>query len=139
MVSYSLDTSVVTRLGSKPEVDAALTEVIDEGEAIGRCSIVDLEFCSSAKNAEQWDHRFGLLNEFDPSHDVTQDHLRLALRMQRDLAQAGLSGRKIPDLIIAAVAITSETTLLHYDRDFEHIANVAPLQHRWIVAPGSVD
>ena len=95
-MSYSLDTSVLTRLGLKPEVDVALEHIVDQGEGIDRCAIVDLEFCSSAKNADQWDRLYGLLSEFDTGQDVTREHIQRALLLQRDLAAAGLAGRKVP-------------------------------------------
>jgi predicted nucleic acid-binding protein len=60
-------------------------------------------------------------------------------RSQRDLARAGLSGRKLPDLLIAAVAIDAGLTLIHYDADFDHIATVSELDHQWIVPRGTID
>ncbi|MEO8095927.1 MAG: hypothetical protein ABI632_13485, partial [Pseudolysinimonas sp.] len=43
------------------------------------------------------------------------------------------------DTLIAAYAIKNDVTLLHYDRDFEHIASVTPaLKHQWIVPRGSL-
>ena len=56
-----------------------------------------------------------------------------------DLAKAGLAKRKVPDLIIAAVAINHGLTLIHYDADFEFIASVSELKHQWIVDRGSTD
>jgi predicted nucleic acid-binding protein len=44
------------------------------------------------------------------------------------------------DTLIAAYALHNDATVLHYDRDFEHIAVVTPeFRHEWIVARGSVD
>jgi hypothetical protein len=38
------------------------------------------------------------------------------------------------------VAVERERlTVLHYDRDFEHIAKVTGQSHQWIVPAGSVD
>lgn len=43
------------------------------------------------------------------------------------------------DVIIAAYALLNDTTVLHYDTDFEHIASAVPeMKHRWIVPRGSV-
>ncbi|MEQ1737888.1 MAG: hypothetical protein ABL886_15955 [Rhodoglobus sp.] len=40
------------------------------------------------------------------------------------------------DTLIAAYAIKNDATLLHYDRDFDHIGTVVPeLRHQWIIAP----
>jgi predicted nucleic acid-binding protein len=43
------------------------------------------------------------------------------------------------DLIIAAAAEAAELTVLHYDRDFDHIASVTGQPTEWIAHPGSLD
>jgi predicted nucleic acid-binding protein len=43
----------------------------------------------------------------------------------------------IADLFVSAVALTNDATVLHYDKDFELIADVTPLRHEWIVPRGS--
>jgi predicted nucleic acid-binding protein len=67
-----------------------------------------------------------------------EDH-RDALIMQRDLADRGLRGRKLPDLLIAASAARLNVIVLHYDHDFDLIASVTGQPVAWIVPPGSVD
>jgi predicted nucleic acid-binding protein len=43
------------------------------------------------------------------------------------------------DTLIAAYAMKNDAAVLHYDRDFEHIASVVPgFAHRWIVPRGSI-
>ena len=46
---------------------------------------------------------------------------------------------KGPDCIIAAAAEMRGLTLLHYDRDFDYIAEVTNLSTEWIAPPGSLD
>jgi len=43
----------------------------------------------------------------------------------------------IADLFVSAVALTHDATVLHYDKDFELIADVSGLHHEWIVPRGS--
>jgi predicted nucleic acid-binding protein len=44
------------------------------------------------------------------------------------------------DVAIAAAAVSSDATVLHYDGDFDHIADVFPhLRSKWIVPRGSID
>lgn len=62
-----------------------------------------------------------------------------AKAVQRALADRGLKGRKVPDLIIAAAAELAGLTLLHYDLAFELIASVTGQRQQWIVPRGSVD
>lgn len=59
--------------------------------------------------------------------------------MQRDLADRGQRGRKLPDLLIAASAARLNAMVLHYDHDFDLIASVTGQPVEWIVRPGSVD
>ena len=52
------------------------------------------------------------------------------------LAAAGLKGRKVNDLLIASVAIRLSVPVMHYDRDFAHIASVEPsFAHEWLTPP----
>jgi predicted nucleic acid-binding protein len=135
-VSYLVDTSVLTRL-SKPSVAARLEEVEGGNLAIARCLMTDLEVGSSASNGHQWSVLQGMLEAYISVDVATSDFVD-ALQLQRALAEAGLKGRKPPDLLISALAIRLDLTVLHYDRDFEHVATVSALEHEWIVPAGSV-
>ena len=140
-MSHLLDTSVVTRLShAKPAVFTALEALRTNigGANIARCSMTDLEYGFSAENERQWDTRAADLSVFKLVNVESTD-FQLALALQRDLAKAGLAKRKVPDLVIAAVAINNDHTLVHYDADFEFIATVSALKHEWIVARGSID
>lgn len=136
-LSYLLDTSVLTRL-AKPAVSVRLGEIEDDNLALARCAMTDLELGASASHGKEAAALKGVLDAYVPVEVESQDFHR-ALELQVDLAQAGLKGRKPPDLLIAAVALRLGLTVLHYDRDFEHIGSVSPLLQEWIVTPGSVD
>jgi predicted nucleic acid-binding protein len=45
---------------------------------------------------------------------------------------------KIPDLVIAAVAQQHRATVLHYDSDYDAIADVTGQPTRWIVERGTL-
>ena len=60
-------------------------------------------------------------------------------RTQRRLAKAGLKGRRVPDLVIAAQAELARLTMLHYDADFDLISSVTGQPTLWIPAQGSID
>jgi predicted nucleic acid-binding protein len=47
--------------------------------------------------------------------------------------------RHVPpvDLLISATAERAGVPLIHYDRDYERIALVGALQHRWLVPDGT--
>lgn len=140
-MSHLLDTSVITRVShGKPLVKEALKALKDSvgGANIARCAMTDLEYCFSAENERQWDMRAKDLSVY-ASIAVESTDFTTALDLQRELARVGLAKRKAPDLIIAAVAIRKDLTLVHYDADFDHIAKVSQLKHQWILAAGMVD
>jgi predicted nucleic acid-binding protein len=140
-VSHLLDTSVITRVShAKPAVLMALETLRGElgGTNLARCTITDLEYGFSAENERQWDVRSTDLSVYKLV-DVESPDVHTALEIQRALAKAGLAKRKVPDLIIAAVAINNDLTLIHYDADYEFIASVSALKHAWIVPRGSTD
>ncbi len=50
-----------------------------------------------------------------------------------------MKGRKVPDLLIAAVAELATLTVVHYDADFELIASITGQPTMWIVERGAAD
>jgi predicted nucleic acid-binding protein len=61
-------------------------------------------------------------------------------RELQELLAVGGDHRRVPpvDLLIGAVAEQAEVPLVHYDRDYERIARVSALQHRWLVPDGTL-
>jgi predicted nucleic acid-binding protein len=74
---------------------------------------------------------------------LTADAAARALAAQAQLAAApGVSHRVKPmDLLIAAVAAGAELGVLHYDRDYDTIAEHTPLAFAsvWVAPRGSID
>ena len=134
MSTHLVETSVLTR-HLLPEIERALRPF--QGN-LARCTLTDLELGFSPANARQWDDRQQVLTAFEPV-DVTPEVITRAKTVQRLLADRGLKGRKVPDLIIAAAAELAGLTLLHYDQDFEIIASVTGQPHTWIVPRGTVN
>lgn len=135
-LGHLLDTSVLTRL-REPTVRVAVESLLETGTVqVSRLSCLELGF--SARSADEWREIQRALGLFAVA-DVLDDDHREALIVQRDLAGRGLRGRKLPDLLIAASAVRVNLTVLHYDRDFDHIASVTGQPVEWIVPPGSVD
>lgn len=64
----------------------------------------------------------------------------MALDLQASLAAAGTLRAVGPvDLLIAATAVQHELTVLHYDGDFELLAEADDrVAQRWVVPRGSV-
>jgi predicted nucleic acid-binding protein len=135
-LTWLADTSVLTRLANSA-VRESVAPLVEQGR-VGRCALSDLEVGFSARNANEWDALQRALSVL-PLVDVVSSDLDQARETQRALAATGLKGRKVPDLIIAAVALRKELTVLHYDRDFELIAQVTGQPTRWAVDRGAVD
>jgi predicted nucleic acid-binding protein len=56
------------------------------------------------------------------------------------MAALALKGRhrtSIPDLLLAAIAHIHNAVILHYDSDYERIAEVTGQQHEWIIPRGT--
>jgi predicted nucleic acid-binding protein len=134
-MTYLLDTSAVGRLRF-PAVANRFRKL--DAVGIARAALTDLEVGFSARHGEEWDRLISAV-EMLPLADVRQHHLDRARQVQRLLADRGLKGRKIQDLVIAAVAEASDLRVLHYDADFDHIASVTGQSAEWIVPAGSVD
>ncbi|MGH9918151.1 MAG: PIN domain nuclease, partial [Nitrososphaerales archaeon] len=50
-----------------------------------------------------------------------------------------LRGRKVPDLLVAAAAEDRGLTVLHYDADFDLIAQVTGQPTEWVAGSGTID
>ncbi|MEJ7801209.1 MAG: PIN domain-containing protein [Ilumatobacter sp.] len=134
-MSYLVDTSVLTRLANAT-VRERLRDLAAQG--LHRATITDLEIGFSARNGDEWDGLSVAVGAFDLV-EIHEHHFQRARHVQRLLADKGLKGRKIPDLLIAAIAESTSLNVLHYDADFGHIASITGQSTEWIVARGTID
>ncbi len=135
---YLIDKSALARVGRHPTVQAAL-EQLDEAGVLATNPIIDLEIGYSARNVAEYDSvaadRRGLYQELPITLAVTNR----ARTVQRELAKCGQHrGPGVPDLLIAATAELNGAIVVHYDHDFETIAEITGQPTRWIVPPGTV-
>lgn len=131
-----VDMSVWARV-RKPPVAARLEKLLRDG-LVATCAVVDLELLRSANNREEVEQltlsRAGLAWLSTP--DEVWDRV---LEVQSALsAQGRRTAVKIPDLLVAAVAERHRATVLHYDRDFDTIAEITGQPTEWVVPAGSV-
>lgn len=134
-LTYLVDTSVLKRL-ALAEVRGVVEPLVLSGD-LGRPAICDLEVGYSARNAAEWDRLIGALDVLVPV-ETTTGHVRRALQVQRMLAERSRRGRKVRDLLVAAAAEELDATVLHYDANFDLIAEVTGQRSRWVVPAGSV-
>jgi predicted nucleic acid-binding protein len=133
---YLVDKSALARMPNEA-VRLRLAPLIEAGEA-ATCAIIDLEVLFSARNHEDHErirHRRALAYHSVP---LTEAILQRAIDIQAELSRTGRHRIPIPDLIIAATAEAAGLTLLHYDRDFDLIAEVTKQPAEWVVERGSV-
>lgn len=132
---YLIDKSAWAR-ASHEQVRLVLEPMIDAG-SLATCSITNLEVLYSARNAAEYLAIADELAGF-PEAPIGSDQLNRALDVQMQLAPKGHHRLPIPDLIIAAAAESAELSVLHYDADYERIAEVTGQPNQWIVPRGSV-
>jgi predicted nucleic acid-binding protein len=135
-LTHILDTSVLTRL-NRSTVREAIEERARQGW-LARAGISDLEIGFSARNAAEWDRLASAVKVFELV-ETDSEHMSRARQVQRLLASKHQRGRKVPDLLVAAAAESHGLTVLHYDADFDLIADVTGQSCEWVVAAGSID
>lgn len=133
---YLGDTSAVARL-ARSEVAARLAPLVEAG-LVARCTPTDLEAGFSSPSPRR--HR-ALRREREgwPFVPMDQPVLDRAVEVQDALVETSRHrGAKISDLLIAAAAESAGLVVLHYDRDFDLIAEVTGQPVEWVVPAGSV-
>jgi predicted nucleic acid-binding protein len=121
------------------ELRVAFDEDLVE-EQIATCDMVRLELLYSARNAAEFT---SLRSELDalPHCPIGVDEWKRALEVYEQLArQGGLHHRSVrhPDLLIAAAAEAAGIPVLHYDEDYDRIANITGQDVRWLAQRGSL-
>ncbi len=115
---------------------AGLLRALAADGALYMTEIVALELLYSARTPDDYEARWGDLRTL-PWLRLTEAVAARALDIQRQLAGIGQHRRPIPDLLVAATALEHDATVLHYDHDFDVIAEAAGLSARWIIPPGT--
>jgi predicted nucleic acid-binding protein len=132
---YLADKSALARF-PLPAVNSRLRPLM-EGGLIATCAIVDLEVLYSARSFGDYEAVLEERRSLD-SAPITPEVMATAIDLQHALARRGWHRVSIPDLVIAAAAKHAGLVVLHYDADFERIADVGGADHEWVVPKGSV-
>lgn len=134
---YLVDKSALAR-AQHPAVIDAIGPLIRAG-LIGICGVVEAEMLVSARNVAEHDETRRRLRGFEwlPAPDEAWSWVA---DLQRSLTERGLHRAvPIPDLLIAATAHLHRVTILHYDADFDLIAEITGQPVQWVVPQGSID
>ncbi|MEU6859527.1 PIN domain nuclease [Glycomyces sp. NPDC046736] len=137
VAKFLVDKSAYWRI-QQPLVASRLGPLLDQG-LLGLCRIVEMEMLVSARNSVESDYIRGTFvgHERLTMPDEVWDR---ASEVQNALVGKGLHRKVgIPDLLIAATAERHGVTVLHYDKDFDRIAEVTGQAVEWVVPPGEAD
>ena len=132
---YLVDKSALARMRSEL-VAARLVPILEAGDAAS-CSLIDLEVLYSARNAD--DHRRTRRRRLLAYRHVEMSEVvfERAIEVQGQMAIRGHHRVPIPDLLIAAAAEWHDLIVLHYDKDFDLIAEVTGQPVEWVVERGT--
>ena len=132
MPTFLADKSALTRRDTRPEVREALEPLLLAGE-VATCGIVDLELLYSATSRATYRATAEALRGM-PRVGVEEGCVKRALEVQAMLAERSQHRAvPLPDLLVAACAERASLAILHYDADFERIADLTGQPTRWIV------
>jgi predicted nucleic acid-binding protein len=134
---YLADTSALARLHHLV-VAAVLAPLIEAGVA-ATCGVIEFELGWATRSGTELDQ---LRADRDAGYEWLATHdedWRRALDVQASLWRSGqVRAVGLPDLLIAAVAERERVTVLHYDGDYDFIAQITGQPTQWVVARGTV-
>lgn len=132
---YLADKSALARLHYTP-VARRLGPLLVDG-LVATTPIIDLEVLYSARSPADYEE---ILSERRalPSYDLTPEVTDRAIDVQHGLARRGHHRVPLPDLLIAAVAELNDLAVLHYDTDYDRIAEITGQRCEWVVPRGSL-
>jgi predicted nucleic acid-binding protein len=137
VASHLADTSALARL-RRPAVAAVLGPLIEAG-LVGTCGVIEFELGWATRSGAEFDLVRADRDEgyeWLPTHD--EDWHR-ALQIQAVLWRSGrVRAVGFPGLLVAAVAEREQVTLMHYDGDYDLIADVTRQPMQWVVPRGTV-
>jgi len=133
---YLADKSALARVHLEPV--AHRLESLFLGGEIATCGIVDLELLFSARSSADYlailADRRGLARV-----EVGEVGIERAIEIQTALARKSQHRSvSLPDLLIAATAEAAELIVLHYDADFDRVAEITGQAVEWVVRKGTV-
>ncbi|MFI7070662.1 hypothetical protein GA0070622_1824 [Micromonospora sediminicola] len=134
---YLIDTSAWARL-RLPVVAKRVSAILEEGLA-ATCLPLDLEDGRSARDFRDAMTIRARRAQVMVDLPVTEAVSTRARDLQLALTARGHHRAASPvDLTVAAVAAEYSATVLHYDRDFDLLADVGGPRSEWVAPPGTL-
>jgi predicted nucleic acid-binding protein len=134
---YLVDKSALARW-HRPAV-AKVLDPLDERGLLCVSGAVRMEVMYSARNAadagrlDRWLSGFEYLRCPDEIWDAALE------TQQRATERGSHRALSLADLLIAATAERHKGTVLHYDEDYDQIAEITGYPRRWVAEPGTAD
>jgi predicted nucleic acid-binding protein len=102
--------------------------------------ITRLEILYSARNGNQFDDLAEQLSNFRTA-PLTATVIRAAEDAMRTLAHRTAGAQRLPlvDYLLAAAAQHASSAVLHYDHDFDTLAEIMSFDSVWLAPPGSIN
>jgi predicted nucleic acid-binding protein len=136
--TWLIDKSVLARL-ARPEVRQAVLPRVRAGQ-VAVSIVTELEVGFSARSTSDYETTRRTLLDYLVPVLVSPRAEQRAREVQAALVRRGQHRAvSIPDLLVAAVAEVEQLAVLHYDGDFDLIANVTGQPVTWVVPRGSVE
>jgi predicted nucleic acid-binding protein len=137
VATHLADTSVLARL-DRPAVAAAIGPLIEAG-LVATCGVIEFELGWATRTSAEFDQ---VRADRDAGYEWLATHdedWHRALDVQARLWRSGrVRAVGFPDLLVAAVAERERVTVVHYDSDYDLIAEVTGQHTQWVVPPGTV-
>ena len=137
VATHLADTSALARL-RHPAIAAVLAPLIDAG-VVATCGVIEFELGWATRSSAEFDQ---LRIDRDAGYEwlaVHDEDWRRALDVQAAHWRSGrMRAVGFPGLLVAAEAERERLTLLHYDGDYDLIAQVTSQPVQWVVPRGTV-
>jgi predicted nucleic acid-binding protein len=136
LAKYLIDTSALSRMAQIPR---QWDEQVSAG-LIAVCPVTELEMLFSARSMTERRELMRLLQTMYGWVPMPDQVYQRAAEVQEALTEHGHHRCAGPvDLLVAATAELAKLTVLHYDRDYETIAQVTGQPTQWLAAPGTLN
>jgi hypothetical protein len=134
---YLPDTTVYVLRAQFAVVGARFEQLLTEGR-LAACQMAALEYLDNAQSPKAYEAMWGALHR-QRWVDVSSQAMDRAMDVHRRLASTSRHRNfSLPDLIIAATAEMHGATVLHYDADYDLIADVTGQPTEWVAEKGSL-
>lgn len=133
---FLVDTSARVIAAREPAAAKVLTALADANQ-VAWCDPLALELLYSARNTQEFASIRNALSGL-PKLEMSEEITARAVEVMAMLMPRGWHRQGTVDLLVAATAEAHGAAVLHYDSDYDRIAEVTGQLARWIVPRGTV-